>query len=82
MQDSTSWRGWGRGQKSLVGWVCAAAAYCRNVNPPNVLQLEEEQDNRLNWAFRARGGGQERGGREGGRRGGRKSGSRKRSEEK
>lgn len=34
MQDSTGWRGWGRGQKSLVGWVCTGAAYCRNVNPP------------------------------------------------
>lgn len=31
MQDS---RGWGRGQKSLVGWVCTGAAYLRNVNPP------------------------------------------------
>ena len=57
MQDSTSWRGWGRGQKSSVGWVCTAEAYCRNVNPPNVLQLEEEQDHRLNWAFRAGAGG-------------------------
>lgn len=60
MQDSTSWRGWGRGQKSSVGWVCAVEAYCRNVNPPNVLQLEEEQDHRLNWAFKAQGGVGER----------------------
>lgn len=46
------WRGWGLGQKSSVGWICTAEAYCRNVNLLNVLQLEEEQDHRLNWAFR------------------------------
>lgn len=58
MQASTGCRARGKEQKSLLGRVCTAAAYCRNVNPPNVLQLEEKQDHRLNWAFRAhRGGG-------------------------
>lgn len=50
MQDSTSWRGCGPGQKSSVGWVCIAVAYSRNVKPSNVLQLEEEQDHRLKQA--------------------------------
>lgn len=63
MQEGTSWRGRGGGQESVLGWVCTAAAYCRNVNPPNVLQLEEEQDHRLNRAFGShRGGGRGGGG--------------------
>lgn len=53
MQDSASWKGWGKRTEKPVGWACTVAAYCRNVNPPNVLQLEEEQDHRLNWACRA-----------------------------
>lgn len=48
MQDSTSWRGWGGGQKGLIGWAYAAEAYCGNVNPFNVVQLGKEQDHQLN----------------------------------
>lgn len=53
--------GLGGGQKGLVGWVYAAEAYCRNVNPSNALQLGEEQDHRLNRPFRAQGEERKRG---------------------
>lgn len=57
MQDSTSWRGWRGEQKSSIGRLGTAKAYCRNVNPPNVLQLEEEQDHRLTHGLGHEGGG-------------------------
>lgn len=44
----------------MIGWFGTEEAYCRNVNPPNVLQLEEEQGHFS--AFRAQEVGGEAGG--------------------